>query len=69
MSGSAVIGYEAALPAVSIRQYVGQCAIRLAFMDLDYMDPFTSRFAEKEAPKALAFQSFLTFMHTPLPPA
>ena len=23
---------------VSIRQYLGQCAIRLAFMDLDHMD-------------------------------
>ena len=61
-----IISYKVALLVVLIRQYIGQYAIRLTFMDLDYMDPFTSRFAEKEVLKALAFQLFLTFMYTPL---
>ena len=53
--------------AVSIRQYLGQCAIRLHSMDLGHVDSSFSADLrpEKVAPKALVFSDFLTSRPTP----
>ena len=64
-----VIGQEfSPTKAVSIRQYLGQCAIRLGFMDswIDVECGMCVLFSanlrpEKEARKVLVFSDFLTF--------
>lgn len=55
--------------AVSIRQYLGQCAIRLLFMDVDPFVLFSADVrAEKEARKVLDFSHFSHCMHIPACP-
>ena len=54
--------------AVSIWQYLGQCAIRLAFMDSCFVDPFVlfsaDLRAEKDHQKHLFFNDFsLLYLH------
>ena len=57
--------------AVSIRQYLGQCAIRLLFIDVDPFVLFSADLrAEKEARTVLDFSHYSNSMHmSASPPA